>query len=249
MVSVRPTTNIEVSRSGEELGSSSSLSTSIGRRSLHRHSHFIQRSCPCQVCSLTCCISSMRISLGFSSQSSSNDGQISTSTRWSLTDFEQFFRSLEIVDYDLFVPSRTTGANELTNAADMSWAFLLFVHFITKTKHDEIVNWTSCSSDEEFVVRIDGDRQEKSVDVRSIELSKDDQYQQWPVVFQVNIQWLRIDWIWLLINAENTIDYQSMFSICISLRQQTVLDALFSINIDSFHLFLQRIQIKLRCHL
>ena len=65
-------------------------------------------------------MSSMRISLGFSSQSSSNDGQISTSTRWSLTDFEQFFRSLEIVDYDLFVPSTTTGANELTNATDMS---------------------------------------------------------------------------------------------------------------------------------
>ena len=62
----------------------------------------------------------LSLSLCRSAQSSSNDGQISASARWSLTDFEQFFRSFEIVDYGLFVPSTSTDAHELTNDTDMS---------------------------------------------------------------------------------------------------------------------------------
>lgn len=54
-----------------------------------------------------------------SAQSSSNDQQTQSGARWSLNDFEQFFRSFEIVDFDLFVP---TPNDESTNPndADMS---------------------------------------------------------------------------------------------------------------------------------
>ncbi|CAF1199045.1 unnamed protein product [Adineta ricciae] len=47
-------------------------------------------------------------------QSSSSDQQVQTGSRWTLDDFKEFFCSLEIVDYGLFVPTTTT------NDVDMS---------------------------------------------------------------------------------------------------------------------------------
>jgi len=55
----------------------------------------------------------------FSEQSSSNDQQIQHGSRWTLNDFEQFFRSLEIVDYGLFVPT-SNNENSQSNDVDMS---------------------------------------------------------------------------------------------------------------------------------
>jgi hypothetical protein len=57
--------------------------------------------------------------LNFSAQSSSNDQQIQSALRWTLNDFEQFFRSLEVVDYGLFVPT-TNNENSQSNDVDMS---------------------------------------------------------------------------------------------------------------------------------
>ncbi len=57
--------------------------------------------------------------MNFSEQSSSNDQQIQSGSRWTLNDFEQFFRSLEIVDYGLFVPT-TNNENSQSNDVDMS---------------------------------------------------------------------------------------------------------------------------------
>jgi hypothetical protein len=54
-----------------------------------------------------------------SAQSSSNDQQIQSGSRWTLNDFEQFFRFLEIVDYGLFVPT-TNNENSQSNDVDMS---------------------------------------------------------------------------------------------------------------------------------
>jgi hypothetical protein len=57
--------------------------------------------------------------LNFSEQSSSNDQQIQSSSRWTLNDFEEFFRSLEVVDYGLFVTT-TNNENSQSNDVDMS---------------------------------------------------------------------------------------------------------------------------------
>ena len=57
--------------------------------------------------------------LNFSAQSSSNDQQTQSGSRWVLNDFEQFFRSLEIVDFGLFVPT-TNNDNPQSNDIDMS---------------------------------------------------------------------------------------------------------------------------------
>jgi hypothetical protein len=56
----------------------------------------------------------------FSAQSSSNDQQNQSGSRWTLNDYEQFFRSLEIVDYGLFVPTTTNNENSQPNDVDMS---------------------------------------------------------------------------------------------------------------------------------
>lgn len=56
----------------------------------------------------------------FSAESSSNDQQIPNGSRWSLNDFEQFFRSLEVVDYGLFVPTTNADDSQPTNDIDMS---------------------------------------------------------------------------------------------------------------------------------
>jgi hypothetical protein len=55
----------------------------------------------------------------FSAESSSNDQQIQHGSRWRLNDFEQFFRSFEVVDYGLFVSTSNTE-NSQTNDVDMS---------------------------------------------------------------------------------------------------------------------------------
>lgn len=57
--------------------------------------------------------------MNFSAQSSSNDQQNENGSRWTLNDFEQFFRSLEIIDYGLFVPT-TNNENSQSNDVDMS---------------------------------------------------------------------------------------------------------------------------------
>ena len=54
-----------------------------------------------------------------STQSSSNDQQVQGGARWTLNDFEQFFRSFEIADYGLFVPT-TNDENSQSSNVDMS---------------------------------------------------------------------------------------------------------------------------------
>jgi hypothetical protein len=60
----------------------------------------------------------MNFCSNFSAQSSSNDQENLTASRWTLNDYEQFFRSLEIVDYGLFVT--TNNENSQSNDVDMS---------------------------------------------------------------------------------------------------------------------------------
>jgi hypothetical protein len=55
----------------------------------------------------------------FSAESSSNDQQIQNGSRWRLNDFEQFFRSFEVVDYGLFVSTSNTENSQM-NDVDMS---------------------------------------------------------------------------------------------------------------------------------
>ncbi|CAF3286072.1 unnamed protein product, partial [Rotaria sp. Silwood2] len=52
-------------------------------------------------------------------QSSSNDQQNQNASRWTSHDFEQFFRSLEIIDFDLFV-TESNNENSQSNDVDMS---------------------------------------------------------------------------------------------------------------------------------
>lgn len=59
--------------------------------------------------------SKYKIYVIFSAQSSSNDQQNQHASRWTSNDFEQFFRSLEIVDFGLFVPTTNN-----TDDIDMS---------------------------------------------------------------------------------------------------------------------------------
>ncbi|CAF1154854.1 unnamed protein product [Adineta steineri] len=54
-----------------------------------------------------------------SEQSSSNDQQNQNGSRWTLNDFEEFFRSLEVVDYGLFLPS-SNDDNSQSNDINMS---------------------------------------------------------------------------------------------------------------------------------
>ncbi|CAF0728910.1 unnamed protein product [Adineta steineri] len=54
-----------------------------------------------------------------SEQSSSNDQQNQNGSRWTLNDFEEFFRSLEVVDYGLFLPS-SNDDNSQSNDIIMS---------------------------------------------------------------------------------------------------------------------------------
>ena len=53
-----------------------------------------------------------------SAQSSSHDQQNQSTTRWSLNDFEQFFRSFDIVDFNLFVPTTNEANGDTTNPND-----------------------------------------------------------------------------------------------------------------------------------
>ena len=53
----------------------------------------------------------------FSEESSSNDQQNQNGSRWILNDFEQLFRSFEIVDYGLFV---TTSNDENSQPSDVN---------------------------------------------------------------------------------------------------------------------------------
>ncbi|CAF0993417.1 unnamed protein product [Rotaria magnacalcarata] len=54
-----------------------------------------------------------------SEQSSSNNEQNPNASQWTLNDFEQFFRSFDIVDYGLFVPESNNETSQSSNI-DMS---------------------------------------------------------------------------------------------------------------------------------